>query len=220
SHPELLDHLADELVASNYDVRHLIRLILQSTTYQLSTRVSDPASMADERNFTRAVELRLPAEQLLDAICQVLDAPVRFNGYPAGVRAVEIPGVQAVRRRDARNAPAEQFLLLFGKPPRLLPCECERSQESTLNQTFQLVSGPLMNELLTRDDNRLGRVLTDGTPPAKAIDELFWAALSRPPSDEELRQLETYLSQATDPRQALEDIAWGLLNSREFLFRR
>lgn len=220
SHPELLEYLADELVSSGYDVRHLIRTILQSSTYQLSSRVADPASAADERNFTHAIEQRLPAEQLLDAICQVADAPARFNGYPRGIRAVEIPGVQAVRSRDARPTPAEQFLTVFGKPPRLLTCECERTHESTLSQTFQLVSGPLMNELLTRDDGRLSRLLAEGVSPVEAVDELFWAALSRAPSDAERSQLTAYLADATDRRQALEDIAWGLMNSREFLFRR
>lgn len=220
SHPELLEYLADELVAGGYDVRHLMRIILQSNTYQLASHVADATSAADERNFTHAVELRLPAEPLLDAICQVADTPAQFNGYPRGIRAVEIPGVQAVRPRDVRPTPAERFLTAFGKPPRLLTCECERTQEATLGQTFQLVSGPLMNDLLTSDNNRLSRLLAEGVSPAEAIDELFWTALSRPPSDTERNQLTTYLAEAADRRQALEDIAWGLMNSREFLFRR
>jgi len=220
SHPELLEYLADELVAGGYDVRHLMRIILQSNTYQLASHVADATSAADERNFTHAVELRLPAEPLLDAICQVADTPAQFNGYPRGIRAVEIPGVQAVRPRDVRPTPAERFLTAFGKPPRLLTCECERTQEATLGQTFQLVSGPLMNDLLTSDNNRLSRLLADGVSPAEAIDELFWTALSRPPSDTERNQLTAYLAGAADRRQALEDIAWGLMNSREFLFRR
>src|SRR5438270_11754679 len=112
---------------------------------------------------------------------------MKFSGYPAGMRAGELPGVSAVRERDARPAAADTFLKLFGKPPRLQACECERSSEPTLSQAFQLVSGPLVNELLSRRDNRLSLLLESGRSTAEIVEDLFWTALSRAPSDEESR---------------------------------
>jgi hypothetical protein len=217
--PELLDALAADFVKHGCELRHTIRAIMNSRVYQLSSKTNE-TSAADEANFSHADVRRLTAEQLIDAICQVLDVPLPFNGYPLGTRAGQLPGVQAVRLRDGPAALGDQFLKHFGKPPRLIACECERSGETTLTQAFQLVSGPAINDLLTRRDNRLGRLASSGKPPSEIIDELYWTALSRPPTAAESGRLTEYVQRATDRRQALEDIAWGLLNAKEFLFRR
>ncbi len=221
SHPELLAALADDFVEHGFDVRRTIRNILRSRAYQLAaTAGSVVDEAASEQNFAQAIEQRLPAEPLLDAICQVLGAPAEFRGYPRGMRAGQIPGIMAVRPRDMPPTSGDKFLELFGKPPRLLTCECERSQDATLGQTFQLVSGPLLNELLSHQENRLGRLLASGESVEAVIDELFWTALSRAPQDDELARLAEYVRSAENQRQAWEDIAWGILNSREFLYRR
>lgn len=217
--PPLLDALTRDFVAHQFDVRHLIRTIMNSQTYQLSAIPND-TNRDDTTSFSHARLRRLSAEQLLDSLSQVAGAPLRFNGYPEGLRAGELPGVNAIRIRDERASAGDQFLKLFGKPPRLVPCECERSQETTLNQAFQLVSGPLINELLTRPDNRLQRLLDSSRPQAELIDELYWTALSRPPTSEERQSTATFLTESRDPRKALEDIAWGLVNSNEFMLRR
>ncbi len=220
SHPELLTALADDFIAHGFDVRRTMATILNSQTYQLSAAASDDSSGADERNFSHAIERRLPAETLLDAICQTLDVPANFNGFPRGTRAGQLPGVTIVRPRDAKPTAGEKFLELFGKPPRLLTCECERTESATLGQTFQLVSGPLLNELLAHPENRLSQMLAAEASHEALLNDLFWTALSRPPEQQEVRQIGDYLRQASDRRQALEDVAWGLLNSREFLTRR
>jgi len=219
SHPALLDELTNDFVAHGFDVRHTIRTIMGSRVYQLSAEPNE-TNRDDETNFARAYERRLAAEPLLDAVAQVLDAPARFNGYPEGTRAGALPGVQAVRRRDRTPASGDQFLKLFGKPPRLVACDCERTEETTLAQTFNLVNGPAVSDLLTRPDNRLGKLLSRGESPPVVIEELCWAALARAPSSEESRRLSQYLESAADRRAALEDIAWGLINSHEFLYRR
>jgi hypothetical protein len=228
SHPELLDELAADFVRHGFDLRHAIHTIMSSRVYQLSTEAND-ANREDETNFARAYERRLAAEPLLDAICQVLDTDVRFSGYPPGTRAGQLPGVEAVRRRDRGRrgridnpsyGMAEGFLKLFGKPPRLVACDCERTEETTLAQTFNLVSGPAINELLTRSDNRLARLLAGQRSAPDQVADLYWTALARPPTGEESRRLSRSLESAQDRREALEDIAWGLLNSHEFLFRR
>jgi hypothetical protein len=219
SHPELLDELSADFVAHGFDLRHTIRTITSSRVYQLSAEAND-TNRDDEANFARAAERRLAAEPLLDAICQVLDVRVQFNGYPLGMRAGQLPGVQALRRREQAPSMGESFLKVFGKPPRLLACDCERTEETTLAQTFNLVSGPAVNELLTREDNRLSKLLARNESAPAIIEQLYWTALSRPPTGEEARRLSRYLETARDRRAALEDIAWGLVNSHAFLFRR
>src|SRR5690606_13020818 len=117
---------ASDFVAHGYDLRHTIRTIMNSRTYQLSS-VPNETNADDEMNFARAGAKRLSAEQLLDALGQVTGVMPRFNGYPPGTRAGEIPGVQAIRPRDLPPAQGDRFLKLFGKPARQQACECERT---------------------------------------------------------------------------------------------
>lgn len=215
----LLDAITRELVESKFDLRHLIRVIANSRTYQLSS-VPTETNAADERNFARAVVQPLEAEVLLDAVAQVMEIDARFNGYPSSVRAGELPGVAAYRDRDRAPTSAEQFLKLFGKPQRSLACECERQTDTTLGQAFQLLSGPLLDEMLSDENNRIGRLLVDGRDDAEIVEEFYLAALCRLPSDEELEAAASYIAAAENRRQAIEDVAAAVLTSKEFLLRR
>ncbi|MCI0536018.1 MAG: hypothetical protein L0Z50_12400, partial [Verrucomicrobiales bacterium] len=114
----------------------------------------------------------------------------------------------------------DQFLELFGKPPRLLTTDTERSCECNMGQAFQMISGPTVSELLTEKDNVIARLIVSGKSNAEIVDELFWAALTRAPTKEERNSLVTGLQSSADRRAELEDILWGLLNSKDFLFRR
>ncbi len=205
--------------SSPFDLRHMLRLILNSKTYQLSSEPND-TNREDDANFSRSLVRRLSAEQLLDATSRVCDVPLDFTGYPTGPRAAQLPGVSAARRREADPSDADRFLKLFGKPPRLQSCDCERSDETTLGQTFQLVSGSLVNRMLTADGNRLDQLLNSNRSNGEVIAELYWTALIRPPATDELRETIQFLAAATNRRAALEDVTWGLLNSHEFLLRR
>ncbi|MSR58948.1 MAG: DUF1549 domain-containing protein [Planctomycetaceae bacterium] len=218
SNPQLLAALAREFVDSRFDLRHLIRTIMNSHTYQASS-VPNETNRDDVMNFSHAKEQRLAAEPLIDALCQVTGVTLSFSGFPAGLRAGELPGVQFERERNARGSDADLFLRVFGKPLRLQSCECERSGEPTLGQAFQLVSGELINKLLVDPGNRLGQLLSSGKADAELIDELYWAALSRGPSSEEQQSTLDYLAKGTDRRSKLEDVLWSLLNSNEFLLR-
>jgi hypothetical protein len=219
SHPALLDALATDFAKHQFDLRHLIRLIMTSRTYQLS---SEPAgdNADDTINYARALPRRLSAEQLLDTQHQALGVPVKFNGYPAGLRAAQLPGGSPVRRNEVRMAGSEKFLAMFGKPARLLACECERSSETTLGQTFQLISSPEINALLTNKDNRLTALLASGKPNNALVNELYWTILSRPPTAGESTAAVKLLDGASDKRAVLEDIAWALLNAKEFVLRK
>ena len=217
-HPELLDWLTAEFIAHGYDQQWLIRTIMNSSVYQLSSEPNE-TNAGDESHFSRGIVRRLTAEQLLDSLVQVTGGSVQFSGYPAGTRAAEIPGVRAVGRRDGRPSSADQFLVKFGKPPRLQSCDCERSDEATLAQTFDLVSGPLIDELLVQPDNSLGRLLDRNANDEELVAALYWGALGRPATDGEQAAAKGHL-QSGGRRAAAEDVLWSLINSSEFLLRR
>ncbi|MBX3449448.1 MAG: DUF1549 domain-containing protein [Planctomycetaceae bacterium] len=218
SHPRLLEELSRELRESGYDVRHVLRLMLNSTTYQRASSVTE-TNQDDERNLARTVVRRLTAEQILDSYAAFYDRPLPVTGYPAGTRAGELAGVSPVRSREQKQGSVESLLRLFGRPPRLQSCDCERSDEPTLNQTFQLVSGNLLNELLTDPKNRLANWLESGMTTTELVDSISWEALSRAATPVERERFTAYLEGAKDRRQGLEDVCWAVLNSHEFLLR-
>lgn len=219
SHPELLDRLAEELRANDFSVKHLVRTIVRSRTYQLASTAGESAAIDQESAeavYAQAVIRRLSAEQILDAQSQVLGVPAKFEGYPAGTRAGEIAGVERVRRNLNEG---DVFLRLFGKPERLLACECERSDEPTLGQALSLVGGESLNARLTQPDNRIGQLLAEGMDHQLAIETMFWTSLTRPPTNEELSRTLKLIESTGDVRIVLEDLTWALLNSKELIFR-
>jgi hypothetical protein len=131
-----------------------------------------------------------------------------------------LPATRLVRRRESASSSADQFLAVFGKPPRLQSCDCERSDETTLTQTFQLVSGSLVNQMLADKDNRIEALMRSHAETPGLVTELFWTALTRAPTTDELKQTCQYIEAAKSRRIAVEDVVWGLLNSHEFLLRR
>lgn len=219
SHPELLDALAKDFVAHNYDVKYLIRLIMNSQAYAMSGAPNE-TNADDEVNYSHVLPRRLTAEQLLDAEHEVTAVPAEFAGYPKGMRAGQIPGVHATAPRQRRSTQADMFLVTFGKPARQLVCECERSSETTLGQTFQLISGPEIAEMLADSNNRLTQLLKSEKSDSEMVDELYWSALTRPPTNEERKTMTDHIASSKDRRKALEDITWALLNAKEFVLRR
>ncbi|HWN95271.1 MAG TPA: DUF1549 and DUF1553 domain-containing protein [Methylomirabilota bacterium] len=218
SHPELLDQLAKDFAAQKFDLRWLIRFVMNSRAYQLSSEPND-TNAEDELNFSHVLPRRLTAEQLLDGQHTALDVPARFTGYPRGMRAGQLPGVEAVRLRERRRSSSDTFLTLFGKPMRLLSCECERSSETTMSQAFNLVSGPEINGLLSSPDNRIHQMMTAGKSNQEIISDLYWWTLSRPPTQAESLEMLARADKAENRGKTFEDIAWALLNAKEFVFR-
>jgi hypothetical protein len=219
THPKLLEALAAHFARNDFRLKPLLRTIMQSKAYQRSSE-TDSNNSDDEVNYSHALPRTIAAEPLLDALVQVTETPVKFNGYPGGMKAVQMPGVRAVRPRDEPLTSADAFLEKFGKPPRLLTCECERAADVTLGQAFQLISGPLVDRMLTSEGNRIARLAASSEPPEQLLDELFWSTLSRAPNFDEIRELAEYVKRAADRRKAWEDVVWGLVNSKEFLLRR
>jgi Protein of unknown function (DUF1553)/Protein of unknown function (DUF1549) len=214
----LLDALTQDFVAHKFDQKHLIRTIMNSRAYQLSAKPND-TNRDDELNFSHTQVRSLPAEALLDAIVQVTGVGVEFDGYPAGTRAAQIPCLPGPRRRETVDL-GVKFLRQFGKPERLLTCACERSDNTTLAQALQMMTGPLLTKAIDDPDNRVGKLLKAGKSSSEIVEELFLAALCRPPSDRERSAIMARIESASNRRTALEDVLAGLLNSKEFLLRK
>ncbi len=215
SQPELLEALAKDFVAQGYDLRELIRTITASRTYQLSAE-PNATNAEDETNFSRGIVRRLTAEQMLDSISAVLATPLPIEDQPAGTRLAQL--AEGRKHYKPLNTEVDRFTASFGKPPRLIASDCERSNDTAIPQAFQLISGPLIQQLLTRRDNALDPLLRTGSD-ASTVEELFWSALSRPPTQAEGDRCTAYLAAGPDRRRAAEDLAWALLNSKEFIFR-
>jgi hypothetical protein len=176
--------------------------------------------MGDDLHHSHATVQPLEAEQLLDALAQVTQVPVQFRGYPLGLRANQVPAPPQSGRRFGGEGMGEKFLKTFGKPDRLLTCECERQEDPGLLQAFQLITGELTNAMIRDPDNRIGKLLSAGKSDAEMLEELYLAALCRKPTETESKKLLALLAAAPDRRAAWEDVLWAVVNSKEFLLRR
>jgi hypothetical protein len=209
SHPELLDELTAEFVRSGFDRKALLRTMLNSTVYQLSSRTT-PTNADDESYFSHARVRLLQAEQLLDAIAAATGATESFPDVPRGTRAVNLPDGEY----------KHPFLEAFGRPARALACECERDPQTNLSQALHLVSGPVVSAKLRDDEGRAAKLAASDLAPDQIVEELFLATLSRPPSTPERDVLQKPIGPpGSDRRAAIEDALWTLLNHREFLFQ-
>ena len=209
SNPELLAALAQEFVRLKFDRKQLLRTILNSRTYQASSR-ANRFNQADRQFFSHYRQRMLGAEQMLDAVCAVTELPETYANTPAGTLATQLP------------APPEKnlFLSTFGQPPRQTACACERPTTTHLGQALQLFNGPLLHGKLQSPDSRWRKLLTAGRTDAEIITELFLAALSRPPTESELATAANYVTARPTTRPAaLSDVAWSVLNLDEFLFQ-
>ncbi|MGL5095020.1 MAG: DUF1553 domain-containing protein, partial [Planctomycetia bacterium] len=205
---ELLDALAKDFAASNFDFKKLLRTILNSRTYQLSAR-TNKFNAEDEKYFSRTYPKLLPAEPLLDAVCDATQVPEKYAGLPLGSRAVQLPDGEF----------NHQFLQAFGQPTRELACECGRESDSTLNQALNLINGDVIHTKLRSPDNRIGRLMKEGRPDEEILADLYMATLSRPAHPDEITGGLRHIKANSDRRRALEDLHWALLNCKEFLFR-
>ncbi|MEX2213376.1 MAG: DUF1549 domain-containing protein [Phycisphaeraceae bacterium] len=198
--------LCSEFVSHGYDLKHIMRLILSSRTYQLSSTTL-PGNERDGKFYSHYYAKRLPAEVLLDAISEATQVPDRFPGYPKGMRAIQLPdpGVNSY------------FLGLFGRSDRVTACACERAGEVTLPQLLHMQNGELLNKF-TDGEGRLKRLLKDHADDAALIEQLFLATLSRSPSEQERERVLSAIKDAANREEAMQDVFWALVNTKEFAF--
>jgi hypothetical protein len=207
SNPALFDWLAQEFVAHGCDLKHLMRTIMRSQTYQLSAQPMR-GNERDTRYYSHYPFKRLGAEQLLDTLSAATSVPEKFSGFPLGTRAAQLPDV------DVPSYPLD----LFGRPARQIACECERESSPTVAQVLHLMNNTGINEKIAAKSGRAATLLAAGLPDRRVVDELYLAALSRFPTPEENRTALQALAASKDRQRAAEDLFWALLNTKEFLF--
>ena len=219
SNPELLDFLAKEFRRSGYSLRHLTRLILTSQTFARqgalqSEDAVDESAIHGTPFFADYRIRRMSAETLIDSISAVTNVP---SDYPLA-NSPEIVAHQAMAMPGIPKGPG--FLRTFGKPNRLLICECERSNQVSLVQSLSLANGPEVQNKITTERNIIGQMLSENVDPEAAILEIFMAALARSPHESEWSVFREMLTRGESPRRVLEDVLWAVINSKEFVMIR
>ena len=220
TNPELLEALAAHFINSGFDLKEAIRVMVRSTTYQLSSQPNEH-NLLDRQNYSRFYPKRLQAEVLLDSIDTLTGATTRFADLPPGTRAVALPD-------NSYNSSA--FLKVFGRPDAASVCECERVQSSSLAQSLHLMNSSDVKGKLAVANGRAATWAKSEDDLSKAVHELYFVAFSRPPTGEELGIAEQFLTRertdasgnplnpVTVKQQAFEDLIWALMNTKEFLF--
>jgi hypothetical protein len=218
SNEELFQALAKDFADHGYDVNRLIRTILNSSVYQLSSD-ANATNQSDNIYYSKHIVRRLSAEVILDAISQVTGVPTAFPNYPAGTRALQLPDTQV----------KSDFLTSFGRPTRVACDAAERSSDPTIAQALAVINGDTLNKKLSAPDGTIALFLKLGLSDRRILEYMYLSAFSRYPTDAE-RQTATAaiesarLSKGVEQaqreahKQALEDMVWAVLTSKEFLF--
>lgn len=207
SNRELWAALNQEFVSHKYDLRHIMRLILNSRTYQLSSATLK--GNASERGFySHYYVRRLPAEVFLDAISQSTMIPDSFPGYPVGMRAIQLPD----------STVASPFLSMFGRSERVTACACERSGDVTLPQLLHLQCGDGLAQKFEDPVGRLKQIMNSFPDDKSAVEQIYLATLSRFPTIEEQASITAAFEGNEQREEAFRDLFWALLNTKEFAF--
>lgn len=208
SNPELLDALATEFIASGYNVKRVIKLICESYAYQTAT-ASLQGNVKDEQNHSRMLLKRPAAEVLLDMLSSTTGVAEKFEQTPTNTRATQL--------WDSKVR--HPFLKQFGRPSRASACECERNEEPSIAQVLNLLNGDAVNDKLRHDQSRIAVLARKKLSDTALCDELYLLILSRLPTNNERNKITAHLQKNNSRRrEAIEDIAWALLNTKEFLF--
>jgi hypothetical protein len=226
---ELMDYLADDFVAHGYDMKRLHRLILNSDTYQRSWR-PNASNELDEKNFSRFVVRRLPAEVLLDAMTLATAASDRQRKFADDIARRQIgPSVSAFGLAETfagRNVP-DYALTIFGKPARETNCDCERTTVPTLIQALYTRNDPDLLARIESQREEMPAWITElreanrsqnlaGGRLDQIVGEVFLRTVGRPPTVEESRQAQADIAAASDPINGVRDLLWTMINTREF----
>ncbi|MDX1946832.1 MAG: DUF1553 domain-containing protein [Pirellulaceae bacterium] len=207
TNPPLMDALAKHFADSNYDLKQLVRVIMNSRLYQLDSTPT-AANQGDSKFYSHFTVKRLPAEALIDAIDSVTQMQTKYRNLPLGTRAIDLP--------DAEYP--DYFLNVFSKPRRVSVCECERAPDPTLAQSLHTLNGASLALKLRDANSRIGKLLASKKPHDDIVGELYLAALAREPSDAERQASRELLAESPSPGEFYQDLLWALVNSKQFLF--
>jgi len=207
SNEPLMDALAAHLVELKFDLKAFTRTLLDAQTYQLSAQANETNAL-DEQNYSRAAWKPLAAEVLLDAISQATGIPEEFNGWPRGYRAIQVWD----------NKLPSDFLEVFGRPRRQTVCDCERGSEPSMAQAMHLMNAPGTMDKIQHRAGRAAALAATKLTPDEIVDELYLATLARFSTDAERKLMLKTFADSSDRREAVEDILWMLLNTKEFVF--
>lgn len=214
THPELLAALAKDFAGNGYRLRHLMRTITRSRTYQLSYR-PNATNRKDVANYSRSMARALDAEVLLDAVSDVTGISETFaTAVGEGTSVGQAPrGTRAVQLRDPDTF-YSRFLELYGRANRgAVP---ERNAKPNLAQALHILAGSTYIDRLGNSGGRLDSLLKAGATDAKIVEEFYLAALTRFPDPEESREVVDLVAKRGDREAALREFVWALLSSREF----
>jgi hypothetical protein len=218
SNPQLLDALAKDFVDHNFDVRHMLRTMLNSRTYQLAARLNR-FNGDDTQNFSHGLPRRLSAEQLFDTVSQATGIRENFTGRIGNNGTVSMPvgGLRAGQLPD-RQLTAE-MLDLFGRPRGESSCACERHEEASMTQALHLINGKSLSTRIAAPGGKLARILaTPKITNEQVIEDLYLLVLCRLPKANEKELMLKHFEENTDRTKAAQDAMWVLFNTKEFLF--
>jgi hypothetical protein len=208
SNPGLLDWLAADFVEHRFDLKHLLRRILESAAYQRSSIPND-SNLADQRNFAKALRRRLPAEVLLDAVGDFTGVRDALTGLAPGSRAVQ----------TWNHKLSSEFMDAFGRPNSSLECPCERERKPTLVQSLHLMNSTQLQTKLASAKGRAAQWAVSAKPAEEVVREIYLSAFSREPDADEISACTAHLGRAEVPKaEAFQDLVWALINSAEFVF--
>lgn len=207
SNPELLDALAKDFIDHKFDQRHIIRTIVTSQVYQLSAEPTTSNS-DDKQNFARFYARRLIAEVMHDAVDQACGVKTKFQGVGESARAIDLPHERF----------GSYFLDTFDRPKRVSGCECERSSSATLAQVLLLANSDDIENKISDGNGRIAKLLAAKTPPDQIVEQFYLSAYARKPTESERVTTLRYINAQQDQKQALEDVLWSILNTKEFAF--
>lgn len=207
SNEPLLAALTTHFQQHNFDLKELTRIILNSRTYQLSS-VRNSTNADDHQNFSSAAFRPLPAEVLLDAISTATGVAEKFNGWPVGARAIEVWD----------NRMPSYFFRIFGRPTRTTVCSCERGDSPSISQALHLLNSPEISAKIQHRHGTARHLANSRQPPSEIVNRLYLTTLSRLPNDQERDLMLKTFSGSESRQEAVEDLLWTLMNTKEFLF--
>jgi WD40 repeat protein/mono/diheme cytochrome c family protein len=185
SNPALLEYLTREFINSGFDTRHLVRIICQSRTYQLSIR-PNKWNEDDKQNYSHAIARRLPAETLFDAVFKVTGTTPNIPGAKPGARATQLP--------DAATDLSSGLLATLGRPARQSACECERTSDLRLGSVMALLSGSTISGAIEEPTNAIAKLVACEKDDRKLVNDIFLRVLNRPATDKETESTLALLS--------------------------